>query len=432
MLTTANPTLEAIDQTPRVAARWPEPDRVVVINDASVMRGGATGMALASARLLKDRGVPVTFLTGDHASDIAPADQGIEFVALGGTHILSAPVHRSMIDGLYNTRAADFVARWIRAHDTPRTVYHLHGWSKVLSPSVFAALRQVGPRLVISAHDFFLVCPNGGYFDFASMSPCDRTPLGLACLSTNCDRRNYLHKLWRSTRQGVRRMLTDIVPGRVGAVVAVHEGMLDLLVRGGVDPATLRTLRNPAMPWRSERVAAESNRIFVFVGRLEPDKGAELFAAAARRAGVLAQIIGGGPEGGRIADAYPEVDLTGWKSREEIGKLIGAARALVMTTRSREAFGIVALEALTSGVPVVLSNSAMLASEIVEKGMGLACDPHDEAALAGLFSRLAGDDALVAAMSRCAFAEARQMAPTPGEWIDALLGIYGDLLETAR
>ncbi len=42
-----------------------EPDRIVLINDASVARGGATGLAVLAAELLRARGHSVAFLSGD-------------------------------------------------------------------------------------------------------------------------------------------------------------------------------------------------------------------------------------------------------------------------------------------------------------------------------------------------------------------------------
>jgi hypothetical protein len=38
------------------------------------------------------------------------------------------------------------VAAWIAQHDTPRTVYHLHGWLQILSPAVLHAAAPVRDR----------------------------------------------------------------------------------------------------------------------------------------------------------------------------------------------------------------------------------------------------------------------------------------------
>ena len=107
--------------------------------------------------------MPVTVLSGDGGS-AALAQLGAETVALGGQHIMSGNRAAAALRGLYDASTGTALADWIAAHDTPGTVYHLHNWHKVLSPSVFRALRMVASRLLISAHYYFLVCPNGGYF----------------------------------------------------------------------------------------------------------------------------------------------------------------------------------------------------------------------------------------------------------------------------
>src|SRR5260221_10687794 len=179
-------------------------DRVVVINDDAEESGGAAAVALASVRLLRQRGVPVTVLSGDRGS-ASLVQLGAETVALGGRSIMSGNRAAAALRGLYDAGTGDAVAAWIAAHDTSGTVYHLHNWHKVLSPSVFRALRPIASRLLISAHDYFLICPNGGYFRYPQQSPCPLTPGSARCLSANCDRPHYRHKLWRVVPHELRR-----------------------------------------------------------------------------------------------------------------------------------------------------------------------------------------------------------------------------------
>lgn len=403
-------------------------DRVVILNDFSVMRGGATGTALASERLLRDRGVPVTFIAGDDARSSDRESVPAEGVNIGGKHILALSPAIAALKGLHNSEAGSAISKWIDTYDTSRTVYHLHGWTKILSPSVFGALRPVASRLVISAHDFFLVCPNGGYFNFQRARPCELEPMGVRCLCTACDRRSYGHKLWRFARQNVRTALFDL-RSSVGAVLPVHDEMVPHLVKGGIPRERLHIMRNPVSPWRRARVRAESNRAFIFVGRLDEDKGADLLARAARRAGVAVRMIGDGPLKELLATEYSEVEQLGWRSRDDIVELVGDARVLVMPSRTRETFGIAALEAAMSGIPVVLSTYAMIADEVVRSGFGVSFNPYDHDAFASMLVRLAEDDDWVGTMSRRAFAGARDLAPTPAEWTERLLAIYLDVLQ---
>ncbi len=403
----------------------PRIDRVVVISDDLEVGGGAASIAAASIRQLRARGVPVTVLLGGGTPPI-PAGRD-EPVMLGGRNLLEGGRARAALRGLYDGQVRARLSDWIAEHDTPGTLYHMHNWHKVLSPSCFVALRPVADRLVLSAHDFFLVCPNGGYFDFRRRKVCDLAPLSLRCLAANCDKRHFGHKLWRVARHLARERLFDFAASPA-TVLAVHEGMAPLLERGGVPGDAIRVLRNPVTPWLTRRVEAERNRSLLYVGRLELDKGVDTLAIAARRIGAKLTIVGEGPLRGALRELCPDAELLGRLQPEAIGAVAKAARAVVLPTRVRETFGLVAMEAAKSGLPVVSSSSALITEELVAIGAGLDCPPDDADTLAGRLARLLEDDAAVEAMSRRAFAAAPGLAPSEGEWGSLLVELYRDIL----
>lgn len=406
-------------------------ERIAIISDDSVESGGAASIAIESARMLSRRNIPVTFLTGDFGNNSPLRSADIQINSFDGTDLLSAPRFEAVLRGLYDNRARQFLQSWIANNDTPGTIYHLHNWHKRLSPSIFAALACVGPRLFLTAHDYFLVCPNGGYSNFPRNTPCDFKPLSRDCLLSNCDKRNYGHKLWRVARQLVREHLCDL--NNIGAtVIAVSEAMVPPLVRGGILRQIIRVLRNPVTPWRTKRVAAENNREIFFVGRLEIDKGADIAAEAAALIQAPLTVVGDGPLKSAITTLHPGARLTGRLNKRELGELIGEARLLVMPTRCSETFGLVAAEALMCGVPVVASNLAPISADIVKNGFGLACSPGDVAQLAHQLTRLMVDDEAVATMSRAAYAGARALAPTPDQWCDDLIKLYEQKLCNAQ
>ncbi|HEY1794630.1 MAG TPA: glycosyltransferase [Stellaceae bacterium] len=403
------------------------PDRVVVINDDAVERGGAAAIALASARLIAERGIPVTFLSGSGEAEADLAARGIGTVWLGGRQLLARGRAPAFLRGLHDPATNAALVDWIEANDTSRTVYHLHNWHKALSPSVFDGLGRVASRLVVHAHDFFLSCPNGAYFHYPRQHECGLVPNGVRCLATSCDRRHYTHKLWRAGRHALRHRRLDLTTS-AARVVALHETMVPLLARGPIAASRIRVLHNPVTPWRKTRVPVETNSDLFFVGRLDGDKGAQLLARAAERIGVGLRVIGDGPLAPEITRLCPRADLLGWRRRTEIGELVAGARVVVSPTVSREPFGLVALEALMSGIPVIVAKNSPFADEITKQGLGLACDPHDEEALAGAIAALAYDDLLVRRMSQRAMTEARRLAPTPAQWCGSLLSLYAECL----
>jgi glycosyltransferase involved in cell wall biosynthesis len=406
-------------------------ERVVVINDDSVRSGGAAGIMLASIRQLRARDVPVTLLTGDDGSNPELARLGVDVVSLGGQHILEGARVDAAARGLYSRKTARLLQEWIDANDTPGTVYHLHNWHKVLSASAFVPLRQVAARLVLSAHDYFLACPNGGYYHYPRGKACDLTPLGPRCLAAACDKRNYAHKLWRVARGAIRATVFNFHDAPA-TVLAVHDGMIPLLERGGIPLRSIEVLRNPVTPWRMSRVAAERNGTFLFVGRLEEDKGVTLLARAARETGLPVRMIGTGPLAETLQRDYPEIEMTGWKSPKEIAQLCLEARALVMPSRWRETFGLSAIEAAMSGIPVIASRATLISEDLERIGAGVGCEADNLTALSQAMTSLAQDDLAAARMSHRGFEHARELAPTPGEWGEKLIDIYGAKLSAAK
>ena len=401
--------------------------QIVVINDLSHPMGGASALAVASARSFAARGYRVAMLAGD-TPDPALAAAGIAVTALGQARLLGRA--GALIDGLWNRAAHRMIRRWITEHDTPGTVYHLHGWSQILSPAVFAALAPVRGRLVISAHDFFLACPNGAFTNFATGAACPHTALSRPCLAEACDRRGHAHKLWRAARYGLQRLAYQ--PQSSPPVLAIHAGMRPMLARAGIPADMIHPLPNPVVPFSPSRIAAERNREVLFVGRIEATKGADLALAAARRAGMPIRLVGDGALRVSLAAQYPEALFAGRLPPAEIGALAQTARVLVMPSRYPEPYGLVAMEAALAGLPVILPPTALLAPDLVEAGAGLAVDPRDTAAFAGALAALAADDARVAAMSHAAFTRTAHLALSHDGWIDRLLAQYESRLDETR
>lgn len=397
-------------------------DRLVVINDLAEPKGGATALALQGALACRDRGADVTYISGDRGDNAALRDRGIDIVALGGARLEAAGAARALTTGLYNPAARGMLTRWMARHDTPRTVYHVHGWAQILSPSIFAALRPVMDRVVLHAHDFFLACPNGSFSFLRTGEICPLVPLSTRCVAANCDRRSYPHKLWRVARQTVLRRLYDLP--RVPRVLAIHEAMRPFLMRAGIPDRAIAALPNPVRPFSTQRIAAEDNCEFLFVGRLEATKGPDLAAAAARAAGVSMRFIGDGELRASLERTYPEMIFTGRLPPAEIGAHAVRARALVMPSRYPEPYGLVAAEALWSGLPVVAADTAFLTGDIRRAGAGAGVDPRATADFAVVLRNVMDDHAMTRAMSVAAFERTGKIGLTPDAWAGRLMETY--------
>jgi glycosyltransferase involved in cell wall biosynthesis len=128
----------------------------------------------------------------------------------------------------------------------------------------------------------------------------------------------------------------------------------------------------------------------VAAGRLTPEKGFDVLVAAVgelRRAGVSVELdlVGDGPQGDRLDGAG--VRRLGALPRDELHRLMADAHAVVVPSR-REGLGLVAVEALALGRPVVASRVGGLTATVVDGVDGALVPPDDVPALVAALRRL--------------------------------------------
>ncbi len=404
------------------------PKRVVVVYDYGSINGGAAQVAIASALGLQRAGFEVDYFCAVGPAAPSLAGSGVRFHCLGNPDLLSDPQRlAAAARGVWNRAAALALRKLLETCDPRSTVVHVHGWTKGLSASIFPVLEDLRMPLVTTLHEFFTACPNGGFFDYQRNQICTRRAMGVDCITTHCDVRSYPQKLWRVARQGVAQV-AGRMPGGMREVIFISELTREVLAP--YFPATTRwhAVRNPLQVDRAPRASAEANARFLFVGRLSPEKGADLFAAAAAAVGVQARIVGDGPVRARIAERWPGVELTGWLQPSEVLGEIRASRALVFPSFWYEGQPLVVQEALANGVPVIVADKTA-AREVIRDGHnGMWFRHGEEASLVAALRRMA-DDATVAAMSRNAHADYWANPPTLQAHVEGLVEVYAKVLE---
>ena len=159
-----------------------------------------------------------------------------------------------------------------------------------------------------------------------------------------------------------------------------------------------------------QRRAALGRPIVLFVGVLRHYKGLDVLLRALTGVCAHALIAGEGPQLGewrRLAGALGVADRTtflGRVSDAERRVLLHACDLLVLpSVDRREAFGIVQLEAMACGKPVVASDLPTGIRFVNQQGVtGLLVPPRDARALAGALNRLLDDAELRAKLGRAA------------------------------
>lgn len=396
---------------------------IVICSDFAAITGGQAKVAIESAIGLKKQGHRVIFFAATAKPDPSLSEAGIEIHCLGQHDILSHPsALGAAVQGIRNTDAAAALEKLLAGLPRENTVIHVHGWAKALSPHIAGPIARSGLPAVYTLHEYFMFCPNGGFFNYQTSTVCTLKPLSLDCWRSHCDTRNYGHKLWRAARQAYAEHIAHLPDAFSDYITisAFEEKIVDPYI-----PAAARRHRVPN-PVNVEDLGPKADPAggdIIFVGRLSPEKGAFLFAEAARKIGLVPVFIGDGHIAGELAARYPEAQLLGWQPAAEVRKRMRAARAIVFPSLWYETAGLTVLEGKALGLPVIVADNCAARDEVEDGVTGLWFKSGDADDLARALREM-GDDACVASMSRAAYESYWSSPYTLDRHVAGLLAVY--------
>jgi glycosyltransferase involved in cell wall biosynthesis len=323
--------------------------------------GGMRAHVASLAPLLMQRGYDVTVAGPLH--DVLRRELSQAGVPWANLPLPDRPSWRGVRD------AARPVAKLLRSRNAD--IIHAHGFLAAMVSHAAARRLEAPPRLVVTAHVFPQMI--GGWWERA---------------------------LRRWGYQGVLRAADAII----APSAAVRDALLDVdasagpkiqVVFNGLDAARYRARLDVGL--RREQLGLDPAAAAVgFVGRLAREKGPDLFLEAAAAVtrdipNVDYLLAGDGPLRDELEQQAHDLHLTGCcvflGEREDVPQILAALDALVIPSR-QEAFGLVALEGVAAGTPVIASEVGGLA-EILRGAPDVAFTPAgDTKALAAAIIRV--------------------------------------------
>jgi len=203
--------------------------------------------------------------------------------------------------------------------------------------------------------------------------------------------------------------LLRLIWSRLDVIIGVSRAALELgarpylesarVIPNGVDVELFRDAPPATLP---------PGRKLLFVNRLDPRKGFSVGVEAFRTLGaqmsdLLLVVAGDGPERPAV-DALPgdlrsRVLMLGAVPHEDLPPYHAAADVFIGPARGGESFGIVLIEAMSAGLPIVATDIDGW-REVVRTGVdGLLVPPNDPAALAAGVRRVLEDPKLASGLA---------------------------------
>lgn len=435
---------------------------------------GTEILTFNTARELQRRGHDVRICTG------FPVGPGLSDAQRFDTYDYEGlQVHRYMHDagpmgGQSNGAAAEynnlFFADWFRGfllEFKPDIAHFFH--LGLLSASAVDVCHEQGIPMVMTATDFWLICPNNQL----------RLPDNSLCKGPDRDGVNCMkHAVWNNQPRPVARMFnrlprkvvstmiwginrgafseTWFAPmvqalyqragflrermNRLARVIVPTRLMEEMLVANGLGADKVVYSRfgiRPTAPEPHEPDPADRLRIG-FIGGLSEHKGAHLLISAARllpdtvpfdlkiygRVDLHPQYI---EKLRRLADADQRIHFCGTFPNEQISKIFAKLDVLVVPSIWYENTPLVMYSAQAAGCPVIASNLGGMAEMIEHERNGLLFEAGDVAGLAAAIERLACDRPLLRRLA------AHAIRPKSiSDYVNELQVVYGDVLMELR
>lgn len=313
-------------------------------------------------------------------------------------------------------------------------VVHLHG---IQNLGVLEAAREYGAT-VMHGHDFRPICPAANFFFKRTRTECTRRAgpacylqtLGRHCMTPRPLSAHYFLQRVSWVQEHCADFGRVMAPSKAAAARFLQAGFTNEQVR--VNPYFC------PLPPREAPRAEPARPCLTFLGRAAYNKGWDTFVRALGRlpASVHGLMVGGfdaaqREEIARLAresGCEDRLAVEGWAGRDAIRSIMERSTLLVFPSLWPETLGIVGLEALSQGVPVIASDIGGVREWLLPGETGLLAAPDDAAGIAAAATELLDSPALREAMGQRGLALMRERF-SPEVHLKALLSCYKELLQ---
>ncbi len=332
--------------------------------------------------------------------------------------------YKAFFTGIHNPAAARQIRIILNAFSPD--VVHIHNLFPLISPAILPECRKAGIPVVMTVHNYRLICPNGLHMTRGQI--CNKCCGGKEwwCVLRNCESsffKSFGYAL-RNYFARKRRLFYD----NVTLYACLTEFHKKRLIYSGFPENRISVV--PNMCNIQDETQTTEGSYVGFMGRISPEKGVDVLLQCAKLLDPIHfRIAGNYVHGYDISrDAPSNVEFCGFLEGENLNIFRRQMRIAVMPSRWYETFGLILAEAALYGKPVIAARLGAMA-EIVDDGKtGLLFEPGDAEDLAHKIKILWNDPELCHQMGEAGRKKALQEY-SADKYYGRLMTIYKNAIE---
>jgi len=280
---------------------------------------------------------------------------------------------------VYSQEAAEKLEKLITAEKPD--IAHLHNIDRHITPSIIPVLKKHKIPMVMTLHDYKLICPNstlftqrkicekcrGGKFYFAPLQRCIHGSLAVStigCLEA------YVHRFLK-------------LYNGVDLFLAPSQFLKNKFIEFGFPQEKLIHLPLFLSFDQSFKLKGQKrNDYFLYFGRLNEEKGLRFLISVFRKIPeIKLKIAGSGPleqELKNLAGSNQNIEFLGYQEKNKLYNLIQGARAIVSPSLWYENASYSVMETMVLGKTVIASKMGGIPELIADNKTGFLFEPGNE------------------------------------------------------
>lgn len=268
----------------------------------------------------------------------------------------------------YNFEAKNKLGKLIQ-EEKPQ-IAHLHNFYHYLSPSIISGLKKNNIPMVMTLHDYKIICPNYKLFSWGKI--CEKCKGGkyYHCLLGRCIKNSFSKSFLGMNEAYLHSILGSYQ--KIDMFISPSFFMKSKCVEFGIPQEKIKVIRNPIdfneIKKEMDYSLGEKN-YFLYYGRLSEEKGiSDLIKSVARleKEKILQnnelRIVGKGPEEENLKKLSKELNIEnkvkflGFKLGKELADVIRQSKFVVVPSVWYDNSPMVVLESQIAKKPIIVSD----------------------------------------------------------------------------
>jgi glycosyltransferase involved in cell wall biosynthesis len=263
-------------------------------------------------------------------------------------------------------------------------VIHVHNFFPIASPSIFFAAREFNVPVVVTLHNYRLICPSATlYHKNRIYESSVHTVFALKAIVDRVYRNSFFQTAAVVLMTAVHSLL-GTWRNKIALYIALTQFSKSKFLEAAIGIPAEKLVVKPNFVSDCGRGQITRENYFLYVGRLTEEKGIRTLLEATRLLSFPLVIIGDGPLKPLViafAANNPNISYLGFQRKELVLKRMKECKALIFPSLWFEGFPVTLVEALCTGTIVIASELGSMA-EIIEHGVnGLHFQPGNAADL---------------------------------------------------